>query len=318
MKILDSHELLFITLIKLGYIQMIPIKKERMNSSSDIEDLVRQFISHSLPVEEWNHHAHILVAFWFNMKYDYSVAVRLVSACIKSYNLSVGTINSDNSGYHETLTIFWMGITRFYMIQHPVSSIADLINEFLGSKYAMKEFPFEYYSREYLFSVKARKEWVDGDLSQVSFLGDYNKSSIKPEGKEDHLSLNNNDFDAQFANCILPPELFTHEAHLRLAWIHLDRHGLDLAKENIPLLIQNYVAHLGAQDKYHHTLTVAAVEIVNHFMKISETNNFSDFIAEFPQLKFEFKLLIGCHYSYNIFDSKEAKLRYVEPDYSPF
>ena len=31
---------------------------------------------------------------------------------IQHYNRSVGTINSDHSGYHETLTVFWMAIVK--------------------------------------------------------------------------------------------------------------------------------------------------------------------------------------------------------------
>lgn len=35
-----------------------------------------------------------------------------------------------------------------------------------------------------------------------------------------HHQLNDQQFEEQFQNCTFDPTLFTHEAHLRLAWIH--------------------------------------------------------------------------------------------------
>jgi hypothetical protein len=33
-------------------------------------------------------------------------------------------------------------------------------------------------------------------------------------------------FEKQFQNCQFNPALFNHEAHLRLAWIHITKYGL--------------------------------------------------------------------------------------------
>jgi hypothetical protein len=37
---------------------------------------------------------------------------------------------------------------------------------------------------------------------------------------EKHLELTDLEFEANFKNCSLNPDIFSHEAHLRLAWIH--------------------------------------------------------------------------------------------------
>lgn len=50
----------------------------------------------------------------------------------------------------------------------------------------------------------------------------------------------------------------------------------------------------------------------------SEADNFRAFIANFPQLKDNFKALIDSHYSFDIFDSERAKVQYLESDLSPF
>lgn len=133
-----------------------------------------------------------------------------------------------------------------------------------------------------------------------------------------HTQLSDSELIEQLENCTLNPTIFNHEAHLRLAWIHINTFGLEQAKENIQRQLQNFVEHLGATDKYHKTLTIVAIEAVNHFMKKSQSSTFKDFIIEFPQLKDNFKGLINSHYSFDIFNSTTAKNEYLKPDIHPF
>ncbi len=133
-----------------------------------------------------------------------------------------------------------------------------------------------------------------------------------------HWDLSDNEFEAQFFSCQLKPELFSHEAHLRLAWIKITKNGVQKAEEDIQSQIKSFVKHVGAEDKYHTTLTLAAIKIVNQFIQKSESGSFKDFISEFPRLKSNFKELIQSHYSSDIFISKQARLNYLEPDLLPF
>ncbi|MCG8331103.1 MAG: hypothetical protein MI974_25645 [Chitinophagales bacterium] len=135
---------------------------------------------------------------------------------------------------------------------------------------------------------------------------------------EAHYQLSDLEFERQFASCELNPSIFNHEAHLRLSWIYINSYGLDEAEKRIQQQLQNYVAALGAKDKYNTTLTIAAVRLVDHFMKKSDIKNFRDFITVFPQLKDDFKSLITSHYSFDIFNSEEAKATFLEPDLEPF
>ncbi|TMU55338.1 hypothetical protein [Flagellimonas algicola] len=130
--------------------------------------------------------------------------------------------------------------------------------------------------------------------------------------------LSDNAFEIAFENCKVPPSQFNHEAHLRLAWIHIQKYALETAIGNVCTQLRTYVEHLGATDKYNTTLTVASIKMVNHFMGKSNSNNFPDFMIEFPQLKTRFKELIGAHYAVDIFNSEQAKKKYMEPDLLPF
>ena len=135
---------------------------------------------------------------------------------------------------------------------------------------------------------------------------------------EKHYQLSDSEFLQQFKDCSLPPSVFSHEAHLRLAWLNIYQEGLEKAEKGIQEQIENFVAHVGAQSKYHKTLTIAAIKAVGHFMEKSTTDNFRDFISENLELKTDFKSLINSHYSFDIFSSEEARTSYVEPDAIPF
>lgn len=131
---------------------------------------------------------------------------------------------------------------------------------------------------------------------------------------KNHLELTDREFENQFKNCELDPSLFSHEAHLRLAWIHINQYGIKQALVNIESQLKNFVAHVEAKDKYHQTVTIVAVEAVNHFVKKSNSNNFKTFIEEHHQLMNDFKGLVNSHYTFDVFNSEKARKEFIEPD----
>lgn len=135
---------------------------------------------------------------------------------------------------------------------------------------------------------------------------------------EKHFELDDEIFEAQFAACSLDPALFSHSAHLRLAWIHIKKYGLDTAIDHMCNQIATYAGSLGAHDKFNKTVTVAATKAVYHFMQKSNSDNFEDFIQEFPRLQHNFKALMDAHYDIDIFALEEAKRMFLEPDRLPF
>lgn len=135
---------------------------------------------------------------------------------------------------------------------------------------------------------------------------------------EAHYNLTDQEFATQFENCTLDPSLFSHEAHLRLAWIHITQYGLEQACENLCAHITRFDATFGDGTKFHKTLTIAAANIVQHFLHRTSTTTFQDFIAEFPRLNTNFRDLIGAHYGFNIFTDSRARVEYLAPDLQPF
>ena len=135
---------------------------------------------------------------------------------------------------------------------------------------------------------------------------------------EQHFTLTDGEFEKQFESCSLNPVMFTHAAHLRLAWIHIYKYGAGIAIDNIRFQLQRFVDNLGVRSKYNETVTIAAIKAVYHFMLTSNTDNFTDFITENPKLKNNFKELMASHYQTDIFNSPIAKEKYLVPELLPF
>jgi len=116
----------------------------------------------------------------------------------------------------------------------------------------------------------------------------------------------------------LSPSLFTHEAHLRLAYIYLKNFGEKTAINKCCEGIRQFDRLHGDGTKFHKTLTVASVKAVRHFMQKSRSTTFDGMIAEFPRLKTSFKQLLNQHYAFDLLKNPEAKTEYVAPDLIPF
>ncbi|TYP71638.1 hypothetical protein [Aquimarina intermedia] len=133
-----------------------------------------------------------------------------------------------------------------------------------------------------------------------------------------HTELSDAQFLQQFRSCELDPTLFTHEAHLRLAYLYIQRDGVTQAESIVSQQLQRYVQQLGASDKYNATLTQAAIKAVHHFIQKSTTDTFEGLLHEFPRLKTNFKALMSCHYSFDIYTNDAARRTFLTPDLLPF
>ena len=135
---------------------------------------------------------------------------------------------------------------------------------------------------------------------------------------ERHWKLSDEEFEEKFTTCNFRPLWFTHEAHLRLAWIYITKYGSEIAFEKYSSQLQEFAKKYNADGKYNATVTFASIQIMNHFINQSDAYDFQDFINEFPQLKTNFKQVMQTHYSGDVFTSKEAKQNILQPDLVPF
>jgi hypothetical protein len=141
------------------------IKKKTMNilAIEDLYSLVESFESRTITKAEWTHSAHLIVGLYYCRTLPFAVAKNLMRDGILWLNDEHGTPNTDGSGYHETLTVFWLKrIWNFLDERGAVGNLATLANELI-EKFNDPDLPLKYYSREVLFSASARREYVSPD-----------------------------------------------------------------------------------------------------------------------------------------------------------
>lgn len=127
-------------------------------------------LSRTLPKEEWTHEAHLAACLWLIAERADISAERDLPTIIRSYNASVGGVNDDTQGYHETLTqLYIAAVRRWLRVEagagpHKADALAELVNRLLASPMARRDWPLSLYSHGHLFSVAARRTRVDPDL----------------------------------------------------------------------------------------------------------------------------------------------------------
>src|SRR5438105_6386156 len=136
-------------------------------TTEEILSLVRDFEDCTLARERWTHAAHLTVALWNLLQYDWPEASERVRLGIQRYNAAHGIVTTPTGGYHETLTLFWLRRVRSFLEdgRNEARSLVALANELVAT--ADKNLPLKHYTRERLFSSEARNGWVDPDLKQL-------------------------------------------------------------------------------------------------------------------------------------------------------
>jgi hypothetical protein len=135
----------------------------RFKSGREIEVFVRQFETRTLPRASWTHHAHLAVALWYLTRHTHDEALDILRRRIRAYNEATGTPNTDSTGYHETLTRLFLRGVAAHVAQHRDARLPDSLRELLQSPLGNRDWPLRYYSRERLFSVAARRQWLEPD-----------------------------------------------------------------------------------------------------------------------------------------------------------
>ncbi|MEN0003408.1 MAG: hypothetical protein AAF798_04670 [Bacteroidota bacterium] len=139
-----------------------------MITSESVDNLVKAFQNKSLPEKAWTHEAHLTVGLWYLTHYTKDQATCHLRSGIITYNASLGGKNDHQSGYHETMTLFWIWLLDQYLQRHKGDLIA-LIEQFLKSKYSSARLPFLFYSKDYLMSTQGRAAWVKPNLQGLNF-----------------------------------------------------------------------------------------------------------------------------------------------------
>ena len=137
-------------------------------ADAEIEHLAEGLLARSLPREEWTHEAHLgATTYLLTGRPDVDLDTEL-PGIIRRYNESVGGVNSDTEGYHETITRSFLHGVRLFLAEADLeAALHELVNALLRSPMGSRDWPLRFYSRERLFSVEARRNFVAPDIAAL-------------------------------------------------------------------------------------------------------------------------------------------------------
>ena len=135
---------------------------------AEIRRIGTGFLACVLPKSEWTHEAHLSTTAWLILERPDIHPERDLPSLIRRYNESVGGVNSDREGYHETITQVSIAAVRRALARSEGRGLAERVNALIEAAEGRRDWPLNFYSRELLFSPEARLGWVEPDLGAVA------------------------------------------------------------------------------------------------------------------------------------------------------
>ncbi|WP_296597888.1 hypothetical protein [Phenylobacterium sp.] len=137
-------------------------------TDADIARIGRGLVDRTLPKSEWTHAAHFAAAFWLITR-DGADPEAQMPGLIRAYNAATGGVNSDTEGYHETITLASLRAARAVLAARPHASLAAALADLLAGPLGRSDWLLAHWSKDRLFSVEARRAWVEPDLQPLPF-----------------------------------------------------------------------------------------------------------------------------------------------------
>lgn len=142
-------------------------KPRLFERDEDIRALGEGLLACSLPREAWTHEAHLGACLWLlSERPDIDVDAQ-IATIIRRFNESVGGVNDDTQGYHDSITRAYVAGVRSFLSETEETELAARVNAMLLSDVGRRDWPLRFYSRELLFSVPARRGFVEPDLAPL-------------------------------------------------------------------------------------------------------------------------------------------------------
>ena len=130
----------------------------------ECEAFLEQFELGAVPSAEWTHQAHIAMATVFLARYGDSVLPH-TRAALRNHLLSRG---KPIDLYHETLTIFWLGIIAEAMRTQHTLSLHEIVCNNCATFCSQSKLHERYYSFDVFNSPEAHACWMPPDLQPLT------------------------------------------------------------------------------------------------------------------------------------------------------
>ena len=137
-------------------------------ADTEIEHLGEGLVARTLDKEEWTHEAHLGATTYLLLKRSDIDLDTELPGLIRRFNDSVGGVNSDSEGYHDTITKASLrGIRLFLEEADRGETLHELVNGLLLSPMGRRDWPLRFWSKDRLLSVEARRQFVEPDLAAL-------------------------------------------------------------------------------------------------------------------------------------------------------
>lgn len=139
------------------------------NDDASIVHIGEGLLARTLPREEWTHEAHLAACTWIARDRADIVIEQELPGIISRYNEAVGGVNDDTQGYHETITQVYIAGVRAHLAEvGGEMPLYEAVNALLLSARGRRDLPLKFYSKDLLFSVPARRGFVEPDRASLS------------------------------------------------------------------------------------------------------------------------------------------------------
>ncbi len=137
-----------------------------LETLEDATKTVEQFEATTLPDWAWTHEAHLICGLSVLSRFGIEQAPAEMRERILKYNEAVGKINSDTSGYHETVTFFWLkAVWERLSVDGKINFDQATLDALLSNiDLAYRNLFLKSYSEKRILSVEARRKYVEPDL----------------------------------------------------------------------------------------------------------------------------------------------------------
>jgi hypothetical protein len=137
-------------------------------SDAEVAHIGEGLLVRTLRREEWTHEAHLAATTYLLLRHPEIDLDRELPSLIRRYNESVGGVNDDTQGYHDTITRVFLHGVRLFLSEADLSdSLHELVNGLLLSPMGRRDWPLRFYSRDLLLSVPARRAFVTPDVAAL-------------------------------------------------------------------------------------------------------------------------------------------------------
>ena len=126
-------------------------------------------VDRTLPKAEFTHAGHFASVLWLLSHRHIADVARDMPDYIRNYNESVGGANTDTAGYHETITQASIRAASAFLAGSPSRPLYATCNALMASPLGDPNWLLSYWSRPRLFSVEARRAWLEPDLLPLPF-----------------------------------------------------------------------------------------------------------------------------------------------------